>query len=257
MKRIIGYFFILSALLTSCKKEGLLNYEDGSGIYFDNKEMLLDTIEVPWGLKNSEVQSQKIKLQINLIGQVKDYDRSFELVIKEEEDPLLQAKKDVDYKEFPLQHFIKAGEASTQVEIELLRNPKLLEENRHLTLAIKEGDDLEFLYSRKAVDTAGTARTLDYQRVLKLTENFPTPRWWSLYGNNLFGTWSATKSILICDLMEIDREVWIGNLHSNDYFTEGLLRYAGVYIHRWLKEQDPQLLDEDGNPMEMGPQSKR
>lgn len=257
MKKLLGLLFVFAALIISCKKEGLLNYEDGSGIYFDNREIQLDTMEVAWGLKNSEVQSQKLTLKVNLIGQVADYDREFELEILDDNDPSKQAKLDVDYKEFPLKHTIKAGEASTTIDIELLRNPQLLEENRHLTVALKEGGDLQFIYSRTGVDSEGEPRKLDYQRVLKLTENFPIPRWWGVYGNSLFGTWSVAKSILICDMMDIDRELWVSNLYTEEHFTEGLLRYAGVYIHRWLQEQDPVILDEDGEPMEMGPQSKR
>lgn len=257
MKKSLKLIFLFATLFISCKKEGLLNYNEGSGIYFDNQEILLDTLEVPWGLKNSDIKTQKFFLKVNLIGQVADYDREFEVEVLEDKDPKKQAKLGIDYKEFPLKNIIKAGEASAIIEIELLRNPKLLEENRHLTIALKEKGGLQFIYSRRTVDSEGNSRDLDYQRVVKLTENFPTPRWWGLYGNNLFGTWSVTKSILICDIMDIDRELWVSNLYTEEHFTEGLLRYAGVYIHRWLQEQDPVILDENGEPMEMGLHSKR
>lgn len=253
------HYIILGLTLTlfSCERTDLDIYDGDSGIYFDTFEMRLDTIDVAWGFKNSEVLEQSITIQVNLIGDVKDYDRKFNIAIEPEVEQSFQALEGVDYVKFPTEYVIPKGMASTKIQIDLLRNPELKERQRRLNIKLIETDELKFIYSRKAANTEGEIRALDTQRIIKMTENFPIPRWWLVYGQKYFGNWTATKSILICDLMDIDRELWVSQIYSQENFTEGFLRYAGVYVHRWLQEQNPKILDEDDKPMEMGPYSKR
>lgn len=256
MKKLL-YLVLGIAVLQSCSREDLMTYEEGSGIYFDNAGILLDTIDVPWGLKNTDQVEQTLRLQVKLVGQVKDYDRKFRIKIQTTGKDSLRATEGVDYRSFASEYILAKGKASATIAIDLLRDAVLLTENRLLTVALEESDEFGFLYTRKLPNKDGTTRPLDTQRVIRLTENFPTPRWWPVYGADYFGKWSVKKSILICDLMDIDRERWVGQLYADPDFTEGLLRFSGVFVHRWLKEQNPAVLDEDGKPMEMGPLSKR
>lgn len=254
--------FILSILaLASCSKKELMTYEEGSGIFFDTKDMVLDTVGVAWGLKNSDVLSQKVRFEVKLIGQVTDYDRKFKIKVKHDVTDTLEAKENVDYKAFPLEYAIPKGKASAFIEVELLRTPILATENRILTIQLEESVELGFLYTRQQVDTLGVARKLDVQRVLKMNENFPQPRWWGIFGNNIFGNWSLKKQILICEIMEIDREKWIGDVVTDPKFSEGFLRFCGVKMHRWLQDRkaqgNPYFEADNVTPMEMGSGSKR
>ena len=255
MNRVLFIFLII--LFASCQKKDLIVYEEGSGIYFDNKEMGLDTVAVPWGLKNTDVTTQTVRFEVKLFGNITQHDRAFRIKVKDDIPDSVRALPDLDYKPFPLEYKIPAGAASTFIEIELLRSEELKEGNRILAIELVESDELKFLYSRRINVPDVGERMLDVQRVLKMNENFPIPRWWSLMGTGYFGTWSMKKAILICDMMGIDREKWIGNVLNDEDFNESILRFAGVFIHRWLQEQDPPVLDEDGTPMEMGPRSKR
>lgn len=255
MKRL--FYILIGFALISCDKNELLTYEEGSGIYFDNSQIQRDTVPVSWGLKNTEVQEQAIRLEVRLIGQVRDYDRPFNINVIEEPGDPRAARPGTDYKPFPLEYTIPAGQASAIIDIDVLRSPDLVEGQRNLTIRLEESDELKFMYSRKLTDTLQNTHWLDIQRVLKITENFPQPNWWLIYGQKYFGDWSATKSILICDMMGIDRETWVGQVHATPEFSEGRLRFAGVYIHRWLQQQNPPVLDEDDSPMEMGPLSQR
>ena len=81
---------------------------------------------------------------------------------------------------------------------------------------------------------------------------FPIPTWWSYYGVQYFGTWSMKKAILICDVMEIDRELWMKDIVTG--LSAGYLKFAGRYMQRWLNE-NPQYED-DGSLMVMGPDSQ-
>ena len=75
---------IAMVALVSCEKE-MMNYEGGNGIYFDTEGMMLDTVSVHWGLKNSDVTEQEIQLKVMLIGNVTDYDRNFSVEIETRE----------------------------------------------------------------------------------------------------------------------------------------------------------------------------
>lgn len=256
MIRLIAIFIIVN-ILSSCSKDELITYEEGSGIYFDNSSILLDTITVPWGLKDTEIKEQKVKMEVHLFGKVVDYDRYFNVKVVEENTDTTQAFENIHYRPFPTKYLLKAGEAKVIMEITLLRDESLKKGNKTLTIALEESEELKFIYSRKTVDSTNTVRLLDIQRVIKMNENFPMPRWWSTYGTMYFGTWSMKKSILICDLLGINREKWVGDVLRDEEFNQGILKYAGVYTHRWLAEQNPVVLEDDGKPMEMGRDSKR
>lgn len=251
MKRII-YICWSFLLFVACEKD-IDMYEGQAGIYFDYEEMLLDTFNVSWGLEDSDIKEQTVKLKVMLMGNVADYDRPFEIEVVSDPADTLIAKEGVEYKPFPLKYVLPANEAVAYVEVRVLRSPVLKKESRHLTIRLKETPELKFLYSRQAWEDSVTYRDIDVQRVIKMTEDFPKPWWWYKY-ENVLGPYSLTKSILICDKMDIDRKVWIGELVGE--LTPGYLRFIGMYMHRWLQEQNPPILDEDGEPMEMGPESK-
>lgn len=78
-----------------------------------------------------------------------------------------------------------------------------------------------------------------------MNENFPRPGWWTREGQKRFGDWSQTKAGLICDVMNIDREVWLGVLGEGT-FTQGYLSYVGKYMYRWLRKIRRRMRMENG-----------
>lgn len=255
MKKIILIIGAAALACTACEKE-LDTYHGSSGIYFDTKEMYLDTIKVHWGLKNSDITEQELELKVCLFGNTKEYDRTFNVQVTTESGDEYAAAEGVDYRPLPAEYVIPAGQAETYIRLELLRSEGLLETPKRFVIRLVENHELAFLYSREAKLTSddGTVTThyLDYQRVIYMDERFPMPSWWSYLGNSVFGTWSMKKSALICDVMDIDRELWVNDLVSG--LSEGYLRFCGKYMHRWLQE-NPQT-DEDGSPMTMGTASR-
>ena len=102
-----------------------------------------------------------------------------------------------------------------------------------------------------------TSRDIDLQRVILMDESLPMPGWWSYRGEPYFGTYSQTKAVLICDVMNIDRKRWV-DLNA---LSEGYLKFCGRYMQRWLNEQyeldpsNPLLYEDDGRRIEMGEKS--
>ena len=215
MKNLLFLLLILVGCV-SCEKE-IDTYEGGSGIYFADGGLFSDTLRVAWGLKNSDVKTQSIQLQVCLYGNTANYDRKFSIEIYSDTDTL-SAIEGVDFEAFDTEYVIPANQAEAFIDIKLLRTEDLVKHPKRF--------------------------------VVKLIENpFPMPAWWNLYGTKYFGVWSQKKSSLICDVMGIDREDFVGTK-----LTEGYLKFVGKYMHRWLQE-NPQT-DEDDKPMEMGEASK-
>ena len=246
--------FILFLLVAFCACEEEIDaYAGKCGIYFDTKDMRLDTVTVSWGLKNSELKEQSLMLKVCLFGDVAPYDRKFSIDVISDLEDTLRAIEGVDYRPFSVEYTLPALQAETTINIQLLRTEILQKEARRFTVRLKETAELQFLYSRQWQEDSVTTRLLDIQRVVYMDENFPMPRWWYMLGPSVFGDYSVKKSIVICDVMGIDRETWaLGNLASD--LSEGYLKYVGKYMHRWLQEHPTE--DENDELMEMGPASR-
>ncbi len=242
-------------LLVSCE-ETIESYNGESGIYFDTKGMVTDTIRVPWGLKSSDIKEQTIKLKVCLFGNTADHDRTFNVLVSTDQGNPMAATENTDYKPIATQYVLPANAAEMEISIDLLRSQTLKTQPKCFTVSLVESPELKFLYTREisemGEDSISHIRQLDYQRVILMNENFEKPAWWNVYGTGYFGTWSQTKAALICDVMGIDREVWM--LSDGTGLTQGYLKFVGKYMYNWLQEHPT--LDEDGNPMQMGTQSQ-
>lgn len=252
MKYILLTILLLGGFLFGGCEKDLDTYSGGSGIYFNNNEMLNDTISVAWGMKPSDERSQRLTLQVDLYGNVVSYDRKFSIEIVSSEDDTLRAEEGVDYETLPLEYVIPANKASVEIGISLKRRENLSEKPRRFTVKLVENEELQFLYSRQVMVDSVNYRYLDFQRVIYMTEDFPQPSWWNREGQSRFGDFSQKKASLICDVMNIDREVWLGPVGFGD-FTQGYLSYVGKAMHQYLQKNPT--LDEDGEWMEMGPDS--
>ena len=251
MKQIIYILFLLLTFC-ACNAEVIAPYEGDCGMYFDVQQTSLDTLRVAWGLKDSEIKEQTVNLTVRLFGDVATYDRKFSIDIISDENDSLRSVEGIDYVKFPTEYVIPANEAETKITVKVLRTDALMKQARRFTIRLNETPELQFLYSRTQYIDSVTSRMIDTQRVIYMNEAFPEPGWWYRYGRSIFGTWSATKSKVICDVMGIDREIWVGNLVEP--FTVGYIKFVGKYMHRWLQENPTK--DEDGEWMQMGPDSQ-
>lgn len=257
MKRMIYVLIMFVISLGACEQKMDI-YEGTSGIYFDPMEAVLDTIVVPWGLKNSNVKKQNMNLRVCLMGDVVSYDRKFMIRVITDAHDTLQAVEGKDFRLLQKEYAILAGKADALVEIELLRADDLAERPRRFTLQLEETEELGFLYSRvqSLLDSIGETveRVIDYQRVIYMDERFKTPVWWSLYGGSFFGKFSTKKAIFICDQMGYEREDFVAPFTESN-LNEAKLRFAARYLHEYLQEHPE--IDEDGELMTMGPDAQK
>lgn len=258
MKKIIP--ILLIALLSGCEKD-LEVYNGESGIYFDTRAnskygISNDTITVAWGKIDSDIKEHQLSLRVCLFGDVASHDRNFSVNIYTDYPDTLKAQAGIDFVQFPTEYTIPAFKNEAFIDIQLLRTETLLEHPVMFKVELKETPELMFSYSRFLQVDSVTTRAIDIQRVIRMTEDFQTPRWWgvSRIGERVFGTWSVKKSILICDVMGISRTDWVESDLAGNPFTEGYLRFVGKYMHRWLQENPTE--EDDGTLMVMGSDSR-
>lgn len=250
MKNLLFILLVLIGCI-SCEKD-IDTYEGDSGIYFDDGGLFSDTLRIAWGLKNSDIKMQSVRLKVCLYGNTADYDRKFSIEIYSDTDTL-SAIEGVDFKSVKTEYVIPANQAEAFIDIDLLRTEELQRHSKRFVIKLIENSELRFIYTREGsvqIDSNQVEmRDIDYQRVIVMSENFPMPVWWYVFGESYFGKWSQKKAGLICDVMEIDREVFVSNK-----LTQGYMKFVGKYMYRWLQEH-PQKED-DGSLMEMGEASR-
>lgn len=264
MKARIIQLLIIASVFVGCEQD-IATYSGSSGIYFEGKQMN-DTIGFSWANYENSEKDMTITVRIMTIGKPTDYDRPVKLVPTEHSKAEEQAQEGVDYKPFSYDVVIPAGGSFTDLTIDLMRNPELLTGvSKIFTFRLEENEHFKFYYNRvievKRVeengDTIKTYRHIDTHRSLKISEKIRQQGWWdgeSSIGYSNLGPWSVKKSILICDLMKIDRQAWFsGDLIAPT--TTAYIKFLGRYMHRWLQENPT--YEEDGTLMEMGEDAKK
>lgn len=264
MKARIIQLLIIAGMFVGCEHD-IATYRGGSGIYFEGKQ-ISDTIGFSWAYYDNSVKDMKMTVRIMTIGKPTEYDRPVKLVPVEHSNANEQAQEGIDYNPFPYDVVIPAGESSFDLTIDLIRNPELLTGvPKIFTFRLEENEHFKFYYNRvyevqkveENGDTIKTYRHVDTHRSLKISEEIPLQNWWdgeSSLGYMNLGQWSVKKSILICELMEIDRQAWF----SGDLIpptTTAYIKFLGRYIHRWLQENPT--YEDDGTLMEMGEDAKK
>ena len=251
MRRWI-FFMLFGSVLFACKQEIDL-YEGESSIYFDDN--YAGYYEVTWSTTDSDIKKMDIQLKVNLFGAVKDYPRKFNIQVISEETDSLHACPGVDYTPFPLEYEMPAMVNHTYINIELLRTDTLLKQGRMFTVQLVPNENFGFEYMKyywNPEDSTNVA--LNDHCTVYMDEKFPEPWWWYRIGVPIFGKWSVTKGLLICDVGGIERAKLQGDLNGIDgALTEAFLKFVGRKVHLWLQEHPT--LDEDGEPMEMGEDS--
>ena len=246
------FFFILVGWLLCACEQDIDLYEQGSSIYFDDD--VAGLYDVSWSALDSDIKKMTIQLKVNLCGMVKDYPRKFNIKVVSSETDSLHSIAGVDYTPLPLEYEMPAMANHMYIDVELLRTDTLLKQWRRFTIQLVPNDELGFEFMKYAVlDDGSIVSTSDYC-VIYMHEEFPKPWWWSRIGEPIFGVWSTKKGILICDVGNIDRELFQGEIDSgNENLSSAFLRFVGRKVHLWLLENPT--LDEEDEPMVMGENS--
>ena len=245
------FFILIGWSLCACKQDIDL-YEQGSSIYFDDD--FAGFYDVSWSTLDSDIKKMEISLKVNLSGMVKDYPRKFNIRVISNETDSLHSVAGVDYTPLPLEYEMPAMANHMYIDVELLRTDTLLKQARRFTIRLVPNDELGFDFLQYEELNDGSLVSVNDYCVIYMDEEFPRPWWWSGVGEPIFGEWSIKKGILICDVGNIDRKLFQGEIDSGgENLTSAFLRFVGRKVHLWLLENPT--LDEEDEPMVMGEDS--
>lgn len=211
---------------TACQDE-VDTYEGGSGIYLAITSQTAGLLVISFGDYHRDTLSLTFDFRVDVIGNIENYDRPF--VFKAIENDTLPARENTDYEILDKNPVIKAGDAFTNVRVKFIRTLELSQNvEKIVRFELEENEYFTFLRPKHYKTSAVGIN-------IKLNEEIYDPWWWDYYGVDRFGTYSKTKSLLICDKMGIPRSDWTE--FTGDKMNESYLTFACIYMHRWLEEE--------------------
>ncbi len=157
MKNYVFIIFCLVGLysLSGCEKD-MEAYSGQDGLYFDvqytntpwftNPEMwahqiytLVKFTTMPEGINETD-----LKLKVNVVGPVRDYDRPFDVMIVKDSTTAIP---DVEYKNLSEHCVIKAGETNGYVTLKVMRTERMLNENVQIQIALLPNEYFSLPYT--------------------------------------------------------------------------------------------------------------
>ena len=247
MKHLILIIGIISSILQACQLTEVDGYVGGSSIYFSIQR---DTMTYSWGTVDSDIQERVLELPIYLFGEVKDYDRKIQVSTELCKTDSVRAVEGVDFRAITKEVILPANCEKTSLQITMLRTEALRKYNRILTVVIEESEEFDSEFNWRK-DSDGNPYFIGHSMTIISNEDFPKPWWWR-DENDFFGVWSFKKADLICTLCDVSRKEFI----SSNVIPDFKLKYYAKKVQRWLDEQEEPYLDENLEPMTMGPEAQ-
>lgn len=230
--RFLFFLFFCCSFWAACEEE-VATYEGGSGIYLGITSQTFGLQPFSFGMYHQDTLHIIYDYEVNVVGNLADFDRSF--VFKAVENDTFPAVAGIDYEIMDKSPVVKKREAKAFVRVKFIRTPELIDHPKYIRFELEENEYFSFLRPmyNQTVTTAIDVR---------LDEEVDEPWWWGYYGEARFGEYSRTKSMLICDKMEVPRQDWID--FSGDRMSESFLTFAATFMAHWLEEQK-----ESGHPV--------
>ncbi|MBO9583980.1 MAG: DUF4843 domain-containing protein [Flavobacterium sp.] len=246
---ILGITFLSLLGLTSCDKEEIETYSDTDNIYFSRAIFpeykngpLIDSTGFSFGLDKATVTERIYPLAIRVQGKVSDIDRAVKLTV----DPTSTAVLGTHFT-FPENIVMHAGKELDTVFIKVLRTPDM--KNKDLTLVVNlEENEFFTTKMQSKVTNVLTGKTRNYIRFkLSFNDKLSTPIGWQA----VFGVFTAKKFFLMCDLMNLDPEMFNQVQGSPGLSIPETLYYAS-FMKRYLADQKANgntIYEDDGKEM--------
>lgn len=233
-------------LFTGCEND-LPVYEGGeSWLKFEYEYTRDSIINYSFAYGHSSVQIDTVELELQLMGEVKDYDRPFTL--KQVPSGGLDAVAGKHYvpfddKELMTDYVLPAHATKVTVPVVLKRDPSLKEDNYTLRLTI--GETGEF--------TCGSKERA--YRTIAIADELIKPNGWDRL-DHFFGTWGKVKHQFMIDMSgnKWDEE-YVQGLVDIMYTEQGYLFYWADFFGQALAaynanpDNDPPLREAGGEPV--------
>jgi hypothetical protein len=249
---ILSIVFLSFLGLTSCDQEVIEPYKDTDNIYFSRSIFplysngpVIDSTGFSFGLDNVAITERIYPLAIRVQGKVSDVDRKIKLTV----DPSSTAILGTHFT-LPENIVMHAGKEIDTVLIRVLRTSDI--KNKDLTVVLNLEEN-EFFTTKMQSRVANvlTQKTISFIRFkLSFNDRITTPLGWSA---GFLGTFSAKKFFLMCDLINIDPQIF-NQLPSSGAagLTIADMQYYQNFMKRYLADQKASgntIYEENGTEM--------
>lgn len=225
------YFFYIFLFLTAmaCNKKSIETWDGEHYVYFTEKEdengnkIPVDSINISFFFYIEDVVSYP--LEVALTGMPLDEDTPFKVVVDKKKSNLPEALYDLQEK-----FMFSKGQIKDTIYVDLKNNAALKEKEFSLKLDIVSDG---MMLSHKGKNGS---------RLLKVSDIAVRPDWWveDPIEKYYLGKYSATKYTYFMKATSATK------LDLNDLSEARLLT---LEFQHWLDNQNPKIMDEDGNPM--------
>ena len=260
MKKIISTAVVLLAvfLFGACSQEDFTSFDgEKAGIYMQRVYTtdingtpisFTDSVVVTFANYKSDTEKLRLYVPVKIMGDVKDYDRKFNLRVNKE---LSTGVEGVDYEFRDTACYIPAGMTSTNVFFYIKKTDKLEKQAVRLVFQLTDNENFtaELNSYKSTVKWSDTGKQLCGTHYKVIFNNIWTiPTYWGWYGDSYFGTWTVAKEKVVNSVMGYEHSDWDSKVKY------GTLPYIAKKTQKYLQEQanaGTPVRDEDGSYMQL------
>lgn len=263
MKKILLSATLAMLTIAGCNQQDIDTYElDDSRIYFQEQNYT--------GSNGAAGYSTSMKFSfvgysldftnvvfggtVKIMGEVKDYDRPFKVVVDEENTTMIEGESyEIDFDTLR----VKAGENSCKVNVRFLRSKRLYEGEDTLTLKLLPNEHFNLLENYKASNNwqNTTAKDIDGSRYqFIISELYSQPGAWGQYVGTYFGAWTITKFVFINSFFEFSNDDWTYHNGASSKITQARMPFYAGELQKELQrlaDAGTPLREDDGTLMQL------
>lgn len=257
-KVILVTVYCICSLL-ACQQETIDSYKmNESKVYFQVQSFTGSNGAAGYSTQTSfsfvdrglEWTSVVFKGTVQLLGEVKDYDRQVRVVVDQENTTMNSNGYELNLDTL----YIRAGMSKGQIGVRFLRTLAIREKEDTLVLRLEPNEHFNVLETYKSSNdwTNTTAGNIDGARYMFIiSEIYTCPNYWSNV-TSYFGEWNATRYVFINDLFGFTSNDWLWA--PSGKVSPGRLGFYARELQKELQtraDEGNPVIDEDGSYMQL------
>lgn len=247
-KKYLHLLLIPLLVLFSCEDKDVETYTGKEGIYFNKRErignILTDSTNFTFVYVDETIKESIVSIPIQLVGRESNEDRPVNIKVVGG-----TAKEGEDYT-LPTNPVMPAGESSFNFEVTLKRTPSLQDMAMTIELEIAENSFFQSIITHETIDVQAGTKVTALRHKIEFSEQFikgVAPAAWvtQMYA------FTPQRFFLVSKVMNIPRADFNDSSKISaarfQYLIAETIKYVAEQL--MLDEPDPEIFDEDGNPI--------
>ena len=245
------YIFILTLLiygLSACQEKEVHTFSGQEGIYFNQRErigdILTDSTNFTFVYVDESEDNAIVSIPIQLVGRATNMPRPISIK--------LVGGTAIEGQDFtlPVNPQLPAGASEFNYEITLNRTASLLETSKTIEIAIEENNYFKPIITHEVTDMQSGSSVTALSHKVEFSELFLEGFAPAAWVTQIY-TFTPQRFFLTCKVMNIPRS----DFNDRSKISEARFQYLISEVRRYVAEQmllenpDPDIFDEDGNPI--------